>query len=92
MTPRMQQIGAGVAQVAASAQPLQRSFGEVAAVADQSSASSAHAPTTAERATAPSEQIAASEAQPASAAEALGLLVGRFQDSACPSDRHRPRC
>ena len=73
----MQRIDA-VAQIAAGAEKVQHDMGEVAAVAEQSSASSQEVSASTQETSASAQEIAASAQQLAGTAAGLKQLVGRF--------------
>jgi methyl-accepting chemotaxis protein len=75
---RARRIAAAVEQIEAGAADMQHSIAEVAAVAEQSSASTQQVSASTEQTSASTQQIAASAQELAGRAEELATLVGRF--------------
>jgi methyl-accepting chemotaxis protein len=78
MTERTGQIAAAIAQIAANADRLQHEIGEVASVAEESSASAEEVSASTEQTSASTQEIAASAQGLARTAEDLERLVARF--------------
>jgi methyl-accepting chemotaxis protein len=78
MTERTGQIAAAVQQIAANADRLQREIGEVAGVAEESSASAEEVSASTEQTSASTQEIAASAQELARTAEELERLVAQF--------------
>jgi methyl-accepting chemotaxis protein len=79
MNARAERIAAAVAQIATGAQGLHENMAEVAAVAEQSSASSQQVSASTEQTSASAQQVAASAQEVARTAEELGQLVATFK-------------
>jgi methyl-accepting chemotaxis protein len=79
MTARIEQIATASAQIAASAQSMQDYIGEVAAVAEQSSASTEEVSASTQQTSASTEQIAASAQELSGNAQTLDELVSQFK-------------
>ncbi|MBV9801742.1 MAG: MCP four helix bundle domain-containing protein [Solirubrobacterales bacterium] len=79
MGDRIEQIAAVSQQIAASALLMQEGVGEIAAVAEQSSASTEEVSASTEETSASAQEISASAQELAGNAEALNQLVARFK-------------
>jgi methyl-accepting chemotaxis protein len=82
MAARAADIVAAVGQAAEGSSRVQRDIGEVAAVAEQTSASTEEVSATTEQTSAATQQIAAAAQELAASADELERLVGRFTLSA----------
>ena len=78
MVARTADIVAAVGQAAEGSSRVQRDIGEVASVAQQTSASTEHVSATAQQTSAATQQIAAATQELSARAGELELLVGRF--------------
>ncbi|MBE2316469.1 methyl-accepting chemotaxis protein [Solirubrobacter sp. CPCC 204708] len=78
MTARATQIAAAVQQISASGERLEREIGDVAAVAEESSASAEQVSASTQQTSASTQEIAASAQELAATAEQLERLVTRF--------------
>jgi methyl-accepting chemotaxis protein len=78
MSGRASEIATAVAQIASSAERMQQDMGDVAAVAEQSSASSEQVSASTQETSASAQQIAASAQELAHTAEHLDALVAEF--------------
>jgi methyl-accepting chemotaxis protein len=79
MTSRVQQIAAVSAEISASANSMQESIGEAAAVAEQSSASTEEVSASTEQTSASAQEIAASAQALSANAEELNRLAASFR-------------
>ncbi len=79
MDTRIAQIAAASQQITAGATSMQQNVGEVAAVAEQSSASTEEVSASTEQTSASAQQIAASARELAGNAEALNELISKFK-------------
>ncbi|MGA2926055.1 MAG: HAMP domain-containing methyl-accepting chemotaxis protein [Solirubrobacteraceae bacterium] len=79
MTARIEQIAAASQQITASAHSMQDNIGEVAAVAEQSSASTEQVSASTEQTSATAHQIAASAHELSGSADELNRLIARFK-------------
>ena len=82
MTSRIEQIAGAVEQISSETVRMQGEIGDVAAVAEQSSASAEQVSASTQETSASAEEIASSAAELARTAEDLERLVGRFTVSA----------
>jgi len=78
LTARAGQIAAAVQQISASGDRLEREIGDVASVAEQSSASAEQVSASTEQTSASTQEIAASAQELAATADQLERLVSRF--------------
>jgi methyl-accepting chemotaxis protein len=78
MTTRAAQIAAAVQEISANGERLEHEIGDVASVAEQSSASAEQVSAATEQTSASTQEIAASAQELAATAEQLERLVGRF--------------
>ena len=79
MSGRVAQIAAAIGQVAASSQTMNDNIGEVASVAEESSASAEQVSASTQQTSASTQEIAASALQLAETAEELQGVVGAFK-------------
>ena len=79
MTTRTAQIAAAVEEISSSGLQLEHEIGEVASVAEQSSASAEQVTAATQQTSASAQEIAASAEELAATAEQLERLVSRFQ-------------
>ncbi len=79
MAQRVSGIAGAIEEISASAETMQRNLGEVAAVAEQSSASSEQVSASTQQTSASTQEIAASAQELAKTAEELERLVGQFK-------------
>ena len=77
--PIAERIAAAIAEIATGAQGVHDNMAEVAAVAEQSSASSQQVSASTEQTSASAQQVAASAQDVARTAEELGQLVASFK-------------
>ena len=82
MTERVAEIATAVAQISAESQRAEDGISEVAAVAEQSSASAEQVSASTQETSASTQEIAASAQSLAATAEQLNALVGRFKVTA----------
>src|SRR4051812_4332773 len=75
---RVGEVAASIAQILAASQRMQQNIGEVAVVAEESSASTEEVSASSEETSASTQQIAASADELARTAEELQRLVGQF--------------
>jgi methyl-accepting chemotaxis protein len=82
MTERITEIASAAQQISAETTQMENSIGEVAAVAEQSSASAEQVSASTQQTSASTQEIAASAQELASTAEQLQMLVARFRVAA----------